>query len=86
MKPLVGTSDALLDVPLEGGETVRVEAGGEGSPARPVRVGRCAHAAWSGSAAYAKACVGEDASVVPIPRAVGSNRLVGSTGPSFRPE
>jgi hypothetical protein len=74
---LVATEDALLDVPLESGATVRVDAGGEGSPARPVRVGRCAHAAWAGSsAAYAKACAGRDASVVPVPHAAGSTRLV----------
>jgi hypothetical protein len=74
---LVSTGSALFDVPLDGGATVRADAAGEGAAARPVRVGRCAHAAWAGAApSYAKACAGEEATVVPVPQAGPTSRLV----------
>lgn len=44
---LVASRDALLEVPLDGGDVVEHPTTGEGRPARPVQVGSCAHAAWA---------------------------------------
>ncbi|QTE28997.1 fibronectin type III domain-containing protein [Pengzhenrongella sicca] len=54
----VATNDALLDVPLGGGEPVRHGAGGDGVPAAPVRLNGCTYAAWSGAARYVRDCDG----------------------------
>lgn len=44
---LVATPTALLEVPLDGGTVVGHESGGTGTPAAPVRVAGCGHAAWA---------------------------------------
>ena len=64
---LLSTPSALLEVPLAGGALSSVEAGTDGRALRPVRVGRCAHAAWSGSLLYAKRCGGSALPVAPVP-------------------
>ncbi|MCW2683634.1 MAG: hypothetical protein JWP33_1547, partial [Blastococcus sp.] len=64
---LISSPDALLDVSFDGGAVARVEAGAAGTAATPVRVGRCAHSAWSESAVYVRSCAGADPEVVPIP-------------------
>ncbi|MBO1752411.1 fibronectin type III domain-containing protein [Actinotalea sp. BY-33] len=59
---LVATPDALLEVPLDGGDVREHRAGGSGRPAAPVRVGSCAHGAWaSATGNYLQLCDGSDA-------------------------
>lgn len=56
----LATPTALLEVPLGGGTVTTVEAGSAGSAARPVTVGACTYAAWSGSGAHITDCAGSD--------------------------
>lgn len=56
---LVATPGALLEVPLDGGDVTAHLSGGSGTPAAPVRVGGCGHAAWaSAQASYLELCGG----------------------------
>ncbi len=56
---LVATPQALLEVPLAGGEVVETASGGSGAPAAPVRVGACGHGAWAtASGSYLRLCPG----------------------------
>ena len=61
---LVATRTALLEVPLGGGAVDAVlehPTGGSGRPAAPVRVGTCAHGAWSSAVgSYLQRCDGAD--------------------------
>ncbi|QLD11701.1 Ig-like domain-containing protein [Microbacterium oleivorans] len=59
----VSTPTALLRV-QPGGETVTIEAGGEGVPAEPVYVGGCAYGAWSGSGMFVRDCADDADDVV----------------------
>ena len=45
---LLATDDALLTVPLDGGEPTVIVDGVAGRPAAPVRLGDCSYGAWSG--------------------------------------
>ncbi|OIQ92684.1 fibronectin type III domain protein [mine drainage metagenome] len=54
----VASATALLDVPLNGGNTIQHSAGGTGVPAAPVRLNGCTYAVWSGSARYVRDCDG----------------------------
>ncbi|GIG19934.1 ATPase AAA [Cellulomonas chitinilytica] len=57
---LVASRTALLEVPLDGGRVVEHQTGGDGAPAAPVRVGRCAHGAWASSTgSYVELCEGK---------------------------
>ncbi|MFC0715144.1 Ig-like domain-containing protein [Cellulomonas biazotea] len=61
---LVATRDALLEVPLGGGDVVEHATPGEGRPAAPVQVGECAHAAWASTlGSYLRLCAGADPQV-----------------------
>ncbi len=55
----LATADALVRVPLDGSEPSSQQAGGQGVPAAPVFLEGCAYAAWTGSAAFIRDCVGE---------------------------
>jgi len=44
---LVASTDALYEVPLDGGDPVVRPTGSTGAPAAPVRVGGCAYGAWA---------------------------------------
>lgn len=58
----VATSNALVTVPLTGGEATVTATGGGGLPAQPVRLGACVHAAWATPERnYAVDCDGDDA-------------------------
>ncbi|GAA3932859.1 Ig-like domain-containing protein [Microbacterium soli] len=73
---LVATPSGLVRVPLDGGETTTVPAGGSGAPAEPVFLKGCAYGAWAGSARFLRDCEGEDADVAEtIPGAERSTRL-----------
>ena len=73
---LVGTRDALLVVPLGGGEPEVLAAGG-GEPAAPVRVAGCAHAAWSSPTTnYLRRCDGGGPEVLDLREVASSDRLV----------
>jgi hypothetical protein len=56
---LVATSHDLVAVPLDGGPVRILTDKGTGTPTAPVRLGSCAHAAWSGSPVYLRQCDGD---------------------------
>lgn len=59
---LAATTKALLAVPLSGGDPITLSAAGTGTPARPVRLGDCVHAAWAGApGSYVRSCGGAPA-------------------------
>ncbi|WP_233549961.1 fibronectin type III domain-containing protein [Cellulomonas rhizosphaerae] len=61
---LVSSTDTLYEVPLDGGKVVEHPTTGSGTPAAPVRVGSCAHAAWAtATGSYLHLCDGKDAVV-----------------------
>lgn len=55
----LSTASSLVRVPFDGSEPSVTRAGGDGAPAAPVWLKGCAYAAWSGSATFARDCVGE---------------------------
>ena len=55
----LATKSALITVPLDGGEAVVKDVGGDGSPAAPVSLRGCTYAAWAGSATFLRECPGE---------------------------
>ncbi|WP_407343921.1 Ig-like domain-containing protein [Pengzhenrongella phosphoraccumulans] len=66
---LVASRTALLEIPLDGGgdgsgglgDVVDHATGGSGRPAAPVRVGACAHGAWSSAVgSYLQLCDGAE--------------------------
>ena len=72
----VATTDALVEVPLDGGEPVTTQAGGTGAPAAPVWLRGCTYGAWAGSAAFVRDCAGERSDVVEtIPDAAEATSL-----------
>ncbi|MFE5671999.1 Ig-like domain-containing protein [Agromyces sp. NPDC056523] len=83
----VATSDALLEVELDGSGTTRHEAQADAAPsgaaggtavdavAEPVRVGACAYGAWGGLARVLTACDGADDLVHELPSGEPSSRL-----------
>lgn len=74
---LVASPDALLEVPLGGGEPRVLPAGG-GTPSAPVRVAGCVHAAWaSATDNYLRQCAGQGApEVLDLEEVASSDRLV----------
>ncbi|MEZ0449774.1 Ig-like domain-containing protein [Cellulomonas sp. ICMP 17802] len=61
---LVSSRDALFEVPLDGGRAVEHRTTGSGTPAQPVQVGACAHAAWASPiGSYLQLCDGGKADV-----------------------
>lgn len=74
---LVATPDALLEVPLGGGEPRVLPAGG-GQPSAPVLVAGCAHAAWaSATDNYLRLCSGQsEPEVQDLAEIASSDRLV----------
>lgn len=64
---LVATDDALLEVPLGGGEPVVVAEGASGGPVEPVRVAGCAYGAWTTRILVAQQCGTADAQVASPP-------------------
>ena len=64
---LVATDDALLSVPLEGGEPSVLADGFAGRAAAPVRLGACRYGAWSGGGGtVVTACTGSEPRVVSL--------------------
>ncbi|QAY73764.1 fibronectin type III domain-containing protein [Agromyces protaetiae] len=78
---LVATSDALLAVPLDGGDVASYPAGGGAAAATaqavaaPVRVGACAHAAWADGGRYLSVCDGEEPRGADIEQKTAGGRL-----------
>ncbi|HLS24495.1 MAG TPA: Ig-like domain-containing protein [Beutenbergiaceae bacterium] len=44
---VIATSDALIEVPLDGADPTVIPVGAPGPPAQPVQVSGCAHGAWA---------------------------------------
>lgn len=62
---VVATGNALLSVPVDGGQPQErvVGDGSTGTPTRPVVVGDCSYSAWSGTGEYVRDCSGADQDV-----------------------
>jgi large repetitive protein len=74
---LVAGSTGLAEVRLSSGQVAATYDAGGGTPAAPVRVGTCAHAAWAaGSANYLLLCDGEDPQVLDLDGVTSADRLV----------
>ncbi|WP_264668029.1 Ig-like domain-containing protein [Arthrobacter sp. VKM Ac-2550] len=69
----IATETDLIKQPLDGSEATRTPIEGTGTPAAPVQLNGCLHAAWSGANHYLRDC-GNDADdlVQPI-KGIGSN-------------
>jgi len=64
----VANSSSLIRVPLRGNSAVTLYNGAAGTPARPVLLGDCVHAAWGGApGTYARSCEGKPAVAQRIP-------------------
>lgn len=55
----LATSNALIEQPLNGSAATVTEIAGGGTPAPPVLVDGCVHAAWSGAGSYVRNCAQE---------------------------
>ena len=74
---LVATPQALLEVPLAGGEVTETASGGSGAPAAPVRVGACVHGAWAAATgSYVRLCSGVDPVLEDLEGLTAADRLV----------
>ena len=61
----LAVEDALLTLPLGGGEAAETRTGSSGGrPAQPVVVEGCAYGAWSGTGRVVRDCVGTEADLV----------------------
>ena len=69
---VVAGAEALVAAPIAGGAAEVLVGEGSASPAAPVVVAGCVHAAWSGTPRYARTCEGRDPVVSDLPDA-GSN-------------
>lgn len=54
----ISTSSALVSVPLDGGESTVVDAGGDGTAAAPVWLRGCTYGAWAGTSTFIRECPG----------------------------
>ncbi len=64
----VANSSSLIKVPLNGDSAVTLYNGAAGTPARPVLLGDCVHAAWGGApGTYARSCEGKPAGAQKVP-------------------
>ncbi|HEY3004848.1 MAG TPA: Ig-like domain-containing protein, partial [Kribbellaceae bacterium] len=64
----LATSSTLVSVPLGGGPSATLFDAGAGTPARPVVIGGCLHAAWGGTpGVYARSCNGKPAEGQKLP-------------------
>ena len=72
---LLATTEGLLSVPFDGGEARALASGRSGAPARPVVVGSCTWAAWSGGSAWSD-CSGARGGVVELDGVPGGAALV----------
>ena len=64
----VANSSSLIRVPLRGNSAVTLYNGAAGTPARPVLLGDCVHAAWGGApGTYARSCEGKPAVAQRVP-------------------
>ncbi len=75
---LVAGSTGLVEVDLSSGQVAAEhEAGGAGTPAAPVRVGTCAHAAWPTTADnYLRLCADAAPEVLSLDGVTSADRLV----------
>lgn len=68
----LATSDALVVVPLDGGEPRVEKPSSPGEPAQPVQVAGCVHSAWSSAGPeYLRVCGDGAATALPVPEGTG---------------
>lgn len=72
---LFATDEVLAEADLGGGAPRTLADGGTGSPAEPVRIGRCRFGAWSSSPRYAQVCGSERPHAEPVTIQSGEARL-----------
>lgn len=72
---VLASSDALVQVPMGGGEPIVHAAGGTGTPAAPAQAGGCAYGAWSGSLRYIRLCSGAEPIIDDVPEGTSSSTL-----------
>lgn len=73
----VATTDALVLVPLQGGEPRVVPTQQPGPPAQPVQVRGCVHSAWAGDVpSYLRVCGDAEAEEQQVPQAAVGAELV----------
>ena len=73
---LVATTSHLLRMSLDDGAVQEFDSGTTGSPAAPVWLGGCAHAAWAGSAPTYLSWCGSVPKIRPLPNSDASHPLV----------
>ncbi|GAA4286244.1 Ig-like domain-containing protein [Georgenia daeguensis] len=73
---VLASADALVRVPLDGGDPVTLRAPAAGRPAAPVVVAGCVHAAWAGAEShYLQQCGRAEAVEAPVPTTAGQPQL-----------
>ncbi|WP_418606881.1 Ig-like domain-containing protein [Georgenia sp. SUBG003] len=73
---VVASADALVRVPLDGGEPVTLRAPAAGRPAAPVVVNGCVHAAWAGAESnYLQQCGDNEAVEAAVPTTADEAQL-----------
>ncbi|WP_156222794.1 Ig-like domain-containing protein [Pseudactinotalea suaedae] len=73
----IATSDAVVLVPLDGGEPRVVPTAQPGPPAQPVQVNGCVHSAWAGATpTYLRVCGDDQPEEQQVPQAAVGAELV----------
>jgi len=73
---VLASADALVRVPLRGGDPVTLRAPAAGRPAAPVVVNGCVHAAWAGAESnYLQQCGNNEAVEAPVPTTADGAQL-----------
>lgn len=74
---LVATTTSLLEIDLDDGDVDELAPGGDGAPARPVRVGDCTYAAWaSTTSSYVERCGSGEPKVEDLESMTATSNLV----------
>lgn len=73
---VIATSDALIEVPLDGDDPVLTPVGRPGQPVQPVQVAGCVHGAWGGpEPVHLRTCHGGEPTEQAVPGAGSSAEL-----------
>uniref|UniRef100_UPI00374F2F9A Ig-like domain-containing protein n=1 Tax=Psychromicrobium sp. YIM B11713 TaxID=3145233 RepID=UPI00374F2F9A len=72
----IGTSNGLIQQPLDGSSPQIFDLKSTGNPAEPIQQAGCIHMAWSGVNKYLHYCQGGDNTPVNVPQASAASQLV----------